>query len=464
GAETYGTIVALAESPVRQGVLYAGTDDGNVWTSADDGRTWNDLTSKFRGLVPDTNYVSRIEPSPHDANRFYITFDNHRNGDFTPYVFMTTDGGQTFRSVASNLPRGGPDFVHVVREDLVNPNLLFAGTDVGAYVSLDRGGSWQRFMTGLPTVPVHDLEIHPRDRELIAATHGRSIWIVDIAPLQQLTPAVIASDVHLFQLRPAFQYGQPPSGGEFTAQLYFQTPSPNYGAEITYWVGQQQSGQARIAITNAAGDTLATLNGPAGRGLQRAFWNFRGRTPPSLALSPSERRDSITTERRLAVVIDSLVRAGTSRETLDRAVAQLRAPADQGGGGGRGGGGRGGAGGGGRGGFQERPAEGAAGGRGGGGFEGAEEADPATASLTQTITRLVRPGQAGGGRGGGGGGGGGGRGGGGRGGGGGGLFPRRPGGTAPLATPGEYTVTLTLGNRTVTQRLRVDRAPTAPTR
>jgi photosystem II stability/assembly factor-like uncharacterized protein len=470
GAETYGTIVSLAESPVRRGLLFTGTDDGNVWLSTNDGGNWTDLTPKFRGMVPETTYVSRIEPSPHDANRFYVTFDNHRNGDFTPYIFVTTDGGQTFRSIAANLPTGGPDFVHVVREDLVNPNLLFAGTDVGAYVSFDRGGSWQRFMNGLPTVPVNDLKIHPRDRELIAGTHGRSIWIVDIAPLQQLTPQVIAADVHLFEPRPAVQFGEPPSGGEFTAQLYFQTGSPPYGAEIGYWVGRAQQGPGRIVVTDARGDTLSSMNAPAGRGLQRVSWNFRGRAPEPLPLSPSERRDSIATDRRLTQVADSLFRAGTPKDQVDRAVATLRGDGGGEGGGFQfgGGGGRGGGGGGGRGGapagWVERPAEGAAGGRGGGGGGGgrggagaeqqAETPAAQAANLVQEIARLVRGQPAGGG---------GGRG--GRGGGGGAnLFPRRGGGQPPLVEPGNYTVTLRIGDRVLTQTLVVQRGPAAPER
>ena len=467
GAETYGTIVSLAESPLRRGLLYAGTDDGNVWLSPDDGRTWTDLTPKFRGLVHDTSYVSRIEPSPHEANRFYVTFDNHRMGDFRPYIFITEDGGQSFRSISGNLPAGGPDFVHVVREDLVNPNLLFAGTDVGAYVSLDRGRSWQRFMTGMPTVPVHDLKIHPRDRELIAATHGRSFMIADIAPLQQFTHHLLAANAHVFEPRPALQYGEPPSGGEFTAQLYFQVPSPNYGAEILYWVGQPAQGQARISITNARGDTVSTINGPATRGLQRAYWNYRGRAT-SLPLSPSERRDSVTIERRLTKVVDSLARAGRPRADLDRAVEQLRAAAAQEGGfGGRGGGGGGGERGAGAGGFVDRPAEGPpagggrAGGGGGGGGAGGPEGPrgggpPGEESLQQLILRLARPaGTGGGGRGGGFGGG--------FGGGGATLFPRRTS-PAPLADPGEYNVTVTIGGQSIAQKLRVLRGPAAPVR
>ncbi|HSR42366.1 MAG TPA: hypothetical protein VLL48_09345, partial [Longimicrobiales bacterium] len=191
GAENFATIVSLAESPVVRGLLYAGTDDGNLWVSPDDGETWSDVTSATAELVPDGTYVSRIEPSSYVADRVYVTFDNHRRGDFTPYVLVSEDRGGTFRSIAAGLPTGGPDFAHVIREDPVNPGLLYVGTDVGAYVSLDRGGSWQRFMEGLPTVPVHDLKIHPRDRELIAGTHGRSIWIVDVAPLQQLDADVV---------------------------------------------------------------------------------------------------------------------------------------------------------------------------------------------------------------------------------------------------------------------------------
>ncbi len=433
GAETFATIVALAESPVRRGMLLAGTDDGNVWVSPDDGTTWTDLTRRFDRLVPDGSYVSRIEPSPHDANRFYVTFDNHRRGDFTPYVFMTTDGGRSFRSIASNLPTGGPDFVHVIREDPVNAELLYVGTDVGVYVSLDRGGRWHRFMEGLPTVPVHDLKVHPRDRELIAGTHGRSIWIVDVAPLQQLNATVLASRAHLFEPSAAHHFGGPPTGGEFTAQMYFEVQSPGSAAELVYWLGEaQRNGRPRLIVTNTAGDTLATLNGPTSRGLHRVSWNLRGQAE-RLPLSPSERRDSLATERRLAQVADSLVAAGSDRAQVDSAVAQLRS----GGGGGFGGGG------GGRGGatptsrgFVERPAEGPA--PRGGGDE----------SLAQTITRLVRgdTGRRGFGRFGGS------------------LFPRRTAGPAPLAATGDYTVTLVVGDQQLTRTVRVVQTETGPTR
>src|SRR5207247_1233780 len=186
GAETFCTIVSLSESPIRPGVLYAGTDDGNVWLTKNDGGIWENITGRFPG-VPAGTYVSRIEPSRFDSTTFYVTFDNHRNGDYAPYVYVTTDFGKSFRSIANNLPKGddGPGYVHVIREDVANRDLLFLGSDVGLYVSFNRGGSWQRFLSGFPTVPAHDLRSHPRDGALPAAPHGRSPRLRPHPPLDE---------------------------------------------------------------------------------------------------------------------------------------------------------------------------------------------------------------------------------------------------------------------------------------
>jgi len=383
--------------------------------------------------------VSRIEPSSHDADRVYITFDNHRRGDFTPYVLVSNNGGEGFHSIASNLPTGKPDFAHVIREDPVNEDLLFLGTDVGLYVSTDQGASWQRFMEGFPTVPVHDLKIHPRDGDLIAATHGRSIWIVNITPLQQLNTSVMASEAHLFEPAPAFHFGTPPTGGEFTAQAYFQAQSPPYGAEIRYWLAEDTDEDVEIVIRDPQGETLRTLSGSARSGLNSVAWDLRGETE-TLPRSASEVRDSIAIEKRLAAVVDSLESAGIDRADIDDAVESLRTPAQGGGfGGGRGGGG-GGGGAAASGRWVERPAEARPSTGGGGGGRGGE------ASLEQDILRLVR-GDTGGRR----------R----RFRGGGGLFPVRSE-PAPLAEPGTYTVILKIGDRSFTQPLQVDRSATAP--
>src|SRR5689334_16466181 len=273
GAETYGTVVSLAESYVRPGFLYAGTDDGNVWTTRNDGSTWEQIpATKFPGLPTGDVYVSRIEPSHFDTTTFYITFDNHRWNDFTPYVYVTTDAGKTFRSIAGGLPHDSPaDFVHVVREDPYNRDLLYVGTSRSAYVSLDRGVSWHRFNAGIPTVPVYDLKIHPRDRELIAATHGRGFWIVDVAPLEQMAgdsgKKVVADNAYLFAPKTAFEYGQGPAVGASSngeGQKFFNAPSPAYGAEIVYRVGG--SAGAAAAQAGNANDANGSTAPNAGRG------------------------------------------------------------------------------------------------------------------------------------------------------------------------------------------------------
>jgi hypothetical protein len=442
GAETYGTIVSLAESPLTRGFLAAGTDDGNVWITRDDGATWTDITARFRGLVPDTTYVSRIEMSAHDANRFYITFDNHRNGDFRPYVFVTRDGGRTFRSIAANLPAGdAPDFVHVIREDPVNPNLLYVGTDVGLYFSLDQGQSWRRWENGFPTVPVHDLKIHPRDRELIVGTHGRSLWIVDVAQLQSLTPEIIAAaQPVLFQPAPGLQYGSAPVGGESTGHSWFMGDNRPYGADIAYYNPAAADSSIRIRITDAQGREVQTLNGTPRAGVQTVRWNMRAAAAPQeRTLSPSERRDSIMTMQRVDIVADSLIAAGEDSSTVRRVAGLLKGETTQFGFGGGGGGG----GGGGCGGvpqtagaaqrpFVERPGEGTVGGGGGGrgGFGGTQ----AVVSAFRSAGVPGVPGAQIPGRGGFGG-----------------------GGQADLVDPGTYTVTATIAGRDYTTRLEVVR-------
>jgi len=310
GAETYCTIVSLNESPIRAGILYAGTDDGRLWISKNDGGTWEELTSRVIG-VPAGTYVTRIEPSPHDSSTFYVTYDNHRNGDYKPYVFMTTDFGKTFTSIVANLPVGGPDYVHVIREDPVNKDLLYLGTDVGAYVSMNRGHSWQRFMTGLPTVPVHDLRVHPRDHELIAATHGRGIWIADVSALQQMNEKVIAEDAHLFTSPTAYQFGDSPVEGQSQGHQLFQAPSPPYGAVITYRLASRQTG-ARIAILDASGDTMQVLNGPGAAGINRVAWAFAGKPAARPPLGAVQKRDSALQMNRIIFVLDSLDKAGAN--------------------------------------------------------------------------------------------------------------------------------------------------------
>jgi hypothetical protein len=379
GAETYGTIVAISESPRKPGLLIAGTDDGNVWKTSNDGATWENLTAKLAPMLPNGGevYVTRVEASSHDTSTFYVAFDNHRWGDFKPYLFVTNDGGRSFRSIVNNLPVGGPgDYLHVVREDPHNRDLLFVGTSIGVYASLDRGATWSRFMSGLPSVPVYDLKIHPRDRELIAATHGRGFWIADIAPLEQMNSTVAAANVHLFAPKPGFQWGEAPllgASGNGNAQAFFATPNPTYGATITYRVGTGRTGNARISIVDALGDTISRLQGPTRPGVHSVTWSYNAARPAAAAaaLSPSARRDSILRAVRAPKVLDSLAAAKYDSAALATARTMLT-----GGGGGGGGGGFGGGG----------------GGFGGGGGVGATPS--CERPLTQWDTFCARPGES----------------------------------------------------------------------
>jgi hypothetical protein len=500
GAETYGTVVALEESPARAGLLYAGTDDGNVWKSSNDGATWENLSSRF-GAMPNAGevYVSRIEASKYDTNTVYVAFDNHRWGDFKPYLFVSNDGGKSFKSLVGNLPTGGPgDFLHVIREDPYNRDLLFVGTSIGVYTSIDRGLTWTRFMANMPSVPVYDLQIHPRDRELIAATHGRSFMIVDIAPLEQLTAKTIAERAFLFEPKPAFGWGEAPTlgaSGNGNAQGFFATVNPTYGATITYRIaagsgaatnnnaaqdasaqggnaggnagagagaggagrggrdgggggggrGQGAAG-ARISIVDALGDTLQTLNGPATPGLHTVTWAYNITRPVTRApLTPSEKRDSVLRAVRGPQVLDSLAKAKYDSAAIATA-RQLLAPAPAGGlvaaFGGRGGGG----------GaatcerpltmweqFCARPAEptpiAGAPGRGGAGAGGAGGANNEAVQKIFALIGVPIPG-----------------GGGGRGGGGGGGF----GAGGGTATTGDYSVVLQVNGVTMKQKLRLE--------
>lgn len=454
GAETYGTIVAIEESPVRPGLLYAGTDDGNVWKTVNDGATWENLSAKLMPMLPNNGEVgvSRIEASAFDTATVYVTFDNHRWGDFKPYVFVSNDGGKSFKSLVNNLPVGGPgDYLHVIREDPHNRDLLFVGSSLSVYASVNRGQTWTKFAANLPSVPVYDLQIHPRDHELIAATHGRGFWIVDIAPLEQLIPTVIAKSVHLFEPKPAFQWGEAPTrgaSGNGNAQAFFETPNPPYGAAISYRITGAGGQGARISIVDVSGDTLQTLTGPGTPGTHTVTWSYSATPAPqaSLPLSPSEKRDSILKAVRAPVVLDSLTKAGYDSSAISTARLLLNPPSTGAaafGGRGGGGGGRGGGGGGNAScerpltqwdTFCARPAEaapGRAGGFPGAGGRGRGGAGPEVQNIFRLIG-VAAPG--GGGRGGFGGFGGGGR----------------------NVTTGDYLIVLKVGNTVVTQTLRVE--------
>ena len=276
GAEYYSTIISLAESPLRAGVLWAGTDDGNLQVTTDGGRNWRNVVKAVPGLAANSP-VSHVEPSRFDPDLTYVSFDRHMLDDRRPYVFKTEDGGRTFRNITGNLPANA--YVWVVREDPKNRNLIYAGTELGLYVSYTGGGNWTSLaLKNLPNVAVHDIVIHPRDNDIILGTHGRSIYVLDDAtPIQQLTPEVARQDVHLFDVRPALRYTTRMTRYG-VADKAFAAANPPYGALVSYYLKNKPDDKTkvRIQILDAAGKLINEIENIAKeRGLNRVNWNLR---------------------------------------------------------------------------------------------------------------------------------------------------------------------------------------------
>jgi photosystem II stability/assembly factor-like uncharacterized protein len=282
GAEFYGTIVTVMESSLSQGEIWAGTDDGNLQVTRNDGATWEEVGKNIKDLPNHDLYISRVEPSHHARGTAYVSVDGHEAAIFKPFVFKTTDYGKTWTNIASNLPDGGP--VYVVREDLKNPNLLFAGTEFAIYYSIDGGRKWARLNNNLPTVSIQDIAIHPRDNDLIIATMGRGLWIMDdITPLQQLSEKVTSAEAHLFDNRTTTQWlrMQPQGTG---GTLGFRGENPTRNAVINYYLGAAATGQVRFEITDVTGENKRTLTVPARAGINRLEWPMTyDPTPEQLA-------------------------------------------------------------------------------------------------------------------------------------------------------------------------------------
>ncbi|MGH9932433.1 MAG: VPS10 domain-containing protein [Pyrinomonadaceae bacterium] len=278
GVETFGQIVTLSESPLKEGLLYAGTDDGNLQISRDSGKTWKNITDKVPG-VPKNTYVSRVVPSRYAEGTAYLTLDGHRADDYNTYMFVTTDYGEQWKSIKSNLPAGVT--ARVIREHPRNQNLLFLGTEFGAYVSFDRGGRWTRLKGNLPLVRVDDIQIHPRDNALVLATHGRSVWVLDdLSPLERASENILSSDLHLFDVAPATHFRLYNRKGN-TGHKWFAAPNPPYGAVINYYLKDKpkEKDEVKLTITDSGGAVVRDLKGPKEAGLNRMVWDLRLNPP-----------------------------------------------------------------------------------------------------------------------------------------------------------------------------------------
>jgi gamma-glutamyltranspeptidase len=285
GVTSYGTIISVSESPALPGVVWAGTDDGNLQLSRDGGLTFTEVGKNLSGLPPgalrgDSPYwVSRIDASHFDAGTAYVAVDGHRTDDMHPYVFVTHDYGSTFRSVAGDLPAYGN--VQVIREDPRNRDLLYVGTEFGLFISLDAGSTWAKAMGGFPTVRTDDILVHPRDGDLIVATHGRGVWIGDdITSLQQLTASARAADVYLFDVQPAVAWLRDlqsnrcrPTLPCFGQSVFLAENAPR-GTAISYYLKSQAPGAVTLTISDIAGRVVCMSTGPGAAGINRVQWTL----------------------------------------------------------------------------------------------------------------------------------------------------------------------------------------------
>ena len=278
-AEMHTTIYAIAESPKNGSVIWVGTDDGNLQLTRDGGKSWTNVVGNISGL-PKNAWVSYLDASVHDEGTVFATFDLHTFGDMRPYAYKTTDFGKTWTSlVASDAPVKG--YAHVLRQDLVNRDLLFLGTELGLWVSLDGGKQWAQYKGGdLPNVAVRDLAIHPRDHDLVIGTHGRGIWIVDdLRPLRALTPDVLTKEVAFLQIGPVEQKLSS-FGGWVNGDAVFVGPNPPNDAVITYYQRRRHIfGDLKMDVTDANGNVIGTVPSSKRRGLSRAGWSMRVKAP-----------------------------------------------------------------------------------------------------------------------------------------------------------------------------------------
>ncbi|MCP4726981.1 MAG: hypothetical protein GY863_18210, partial [bacterium] len=271
GAENHCTIMTISESPVAPQVIWVGTDDGNVQVTKDGGSNWENVRYNIPG-IPGTIWVSRVEASHFEKGTAYVTLDGHRDDDLKPYIYKTTDYGRTWTDLSETIPDGNS--LYVVKEDYINSNLLFAGSEFACFITIDGGINWSRIMNNMPTVAFHDLVVHSRDADLVAGTHGRSAWILDdISPLQQLTGDVLSSDVYLFNNRTATKWQNISRGGH-RGDFVYRAANPPRGAFIHFFLKNDPQGRVKIEIEDIFNERVETISANAYEGINKVRWNM----------------------------------------------------------------------------------------------------------------------------------------------------------------------------------------------
>ncbi|MDQ3115216.1 MAG: sialidase [Verrucomicrobiota bacterium] len=290
-AEMHTTIFTISESPKDKNLIWIGTDDGNVQLTRDGGKTWTNVTPNIAGL-PKNSWVNWMHASNFEPGTAYAAFDRHTYGDFEPYLYKTTDFGQTWSPLASAQDaKGIRGYAHVIKEDLVQPNLLFLGTEFGLYVSIDGGQAWAQYKGNrFPAVAVRDLAIQPRTNDLVLGTHGRGIWIIDdITPLRALTPELLGKEADFVAAKPVQQQRIEANGGWSRGSAVFVGDNPPNAAIITYYQKSRHLfGKLKIEVLDATGKVIDTLPASKRPGLNRVAWSMHEkppRVPPAAQLA-----------------------------------------------------------------------------------------------------------------------------------------------------------------------------------
>jgi photosystem II stability/assembly factor-like uncharacterized protein len=283
GVEYCCVIYAFDESPVQQGVLWAGSNDGLVHVSRDGGVTWTDVTGNIPNLPPD-GVVRSIDASKWDVAKAYITIEHHQVGDFAPRAYKTEDFGAHWTQITDGVDDHVLSYTRYLLEDPVRPSLLYLGTENKLYISFDDGARWQPLMNNLPHTPFYGLIVQEHFNDLVIGTYGRGYWILDdISPLQQLSADVAASAVHLFEPRDAYRF-RPVTEPMIMLEDQTDGENPEYGASLNYWLGSQPDGNVSLRIIDAAGDTVRTLSGSKNGGINRVWWNLQGEPSTQIRL------------------------------------------------------------------------------------------------------------------------------------------------------------------------------------
>jgi photosystem II stability/assembly factor-like uncharacterized protein len=316
----YCTITTISESPVTPGVIWVGTDDGKVWVTKNSGADWHDRTQKIvNSGAPENYWVSRVFASSHKEGTAYVSKSGYRRDDFRPFLYKTTDFGETWIEINNNLPAKP---INVIFEDRKNPDLLFLGNDKGVYVSIDSGRNWAYMRNNMPTIAVHDLLVHPRENDLVVGTYGRGIFITDITPLQQLNDGVLEKDFHLFSIEPKVQR-MTRRWGAYTlyGNRHLSTPNEPNAIVLNYYLKDKTQEKVKITITNPDGKVLSNIEGKTEAGINRVLWNMRIQPPGRLESQTRRRWGGVLAEPGEYIVI---LEIGDKKLTR-KAVIQKRA-------------------------------------------------------------------------------------------------------------------------------------------